>query len=94
VNGRCGPGTRVPLVVISPYARSNYVDHTLITQASVVKFIEDNWLGGTRLGGGSHDATTGSLNALFDFTNGGATPAVYVDTNTGAKLSSAPATTD
>jgi phospholipase C len=94
VNGRCGPGTRVPLIVVSPYARSNYIDHTLITQASVVKFIEDNWLGGTRLGGGSHDATTGSLNALFDFTNGGATPAVYVDTSTGAKLSSAPATTD
>jgi phospholipase C len=92
VNGRCGPGTRIPLVVISPYARTNYVDHTLITQASVVKFIEDNWLGGTRLGGGSHDATTGSIMSLFDFTNGGKTPAVYVDTNTGVKLSSAPAT--
>ncbi|MFP3569859.1 phospholipase C [Paraburkholderia sp. SIMBA_030] len=91
VNGRCGPGTRVPLIVISPYARSNYVDHTLITQASVVKFIEDNWLGGTRIGGGSHDAATGSLNSLFDFTNGGKTPAVFLDTNAGTKLSSAPA---
>jgi phospholipase C len=91
VNGRCGPGTRVPLIVISPYARSNYVDHTLITQASVVKFIEDNWLGGTRIGGASHDAATGSLNSLFDFTNGGKTPAVFLDTNAGTKLSSAPA---
>jgi phospholipase C len=91
VNGRCGPGTRVPLIVISPYARSNYVDHTLITQASVVKFIEDNWLGGTRIGGGSHDAATGSLNSLFDFKNGGKTPAVFLDTNAGTKLSSAPA---
>ncbi|WOD14473.1 phospholipase C [Paraburkholderia kirstenboschensis] len=91
VNGRCGPGTRVPFIVISPYARSNFVDHTLITQASVVKFIEDNWLGGTRIGGGSHDAATGSLNSLFDFTNGGKTPAVFLDTNAGTKLSSAPA---
>lgn len=92
VNGRCGPGTRIPLIVISPYARVNYIDHTLITQASVVKFIEDNWLGGTRLGGGSHDATTGSINALFDFTNGGSTPVLYLDQTTGVKLSAAPAT--
>ena len=91
VNGRCGPGTRVPLLVISPYAKQNYISHTLITQASVVRFIEDNWLGGQRLGGGSHDATTGSLNDLFNFTStGGTTPAVYVDSSTGVKLSSAP----
>lgn len=42
VNGRCGPGVRIPLVVISPYAKQNYVDHTMIAQASVVRFIEDN----------------------------------------------------
>ncbi|MGF6414539.1 phospholipase C [Paraburkholderia sp. MM5482-R1] len=92
VNGRCGPGTRIPLLVISPYARSNYVDHTAITQASVVRFIEDNWLGGTRIGNGSHDAATGSIASLFDFTNGGKTPALYLDTNLGTKLSAPPAT--
>ncbi|WP_233805558.1 phospholipase C [Paraburkholderia sp. HP33-1] len=92
VNGRCGPGTRIPLIVISPYARSNYIDHTAITQASVVRFIEDNWLGGTRIGSGSHDATTGSIMSLFDFTNGGNTPVLYLDTNLGTKLSAAPAT--
>ena len=91
VNGRCGPGTRVPLIVISPYARSNYVDHTQITQASVVQFIEDNWLGSTRLGNGSHDAKTGSVMSLFDFTNGGKTPPLFLDTNTGTKLAAAPA---
>jgi phospholipase C len=38
-----------------------------ISQASVVKFIEDNWLGGQRIGGGSFDATAGSINDMFNF---------------------------
>ncbi|MBB5358426.1 phospholipase C [Rhodanobacter sp. ANJX3] len=70
VNGRCGPGTRVPFLVISPYARVNYVDDTRITQASVVRFIEDNWLDGQRIGQGSNDATTGSIMSMFDFHRG------------------------
>ena len=44
VNGRCGPGTRQPFVVISPYAKKNYVSHVQISQASIPQFIEDNWL--------------------------------------------------
>jgi phospholipase C len=67
VNGRCGPGTRIPFFVISPWAKANYVSHTYISQASVVRFIEDNWLHGERLGGGSFDATTGSIMDMFDF---------------------------
>jgi phospholipase C len=35
VHGRCGPGTRQPFLVISPYAKKNYVSHVLITQASI-----------------------------------------------------------
>jgi phospholipase C len=65
--GRCGVGPRIPLLVISPYAKQNYVDNTFSTQTSVVRFIEDNWLGGERVGGGSADATTGSLQNMFDF---------------------------
>ena len=68
VVGRCGPGTRQPFMVISPYAKKNYVSHVLITQASIPQFIEDNWLNGERLGGGSFDATTGSIMDMFDFT--------------------------
>jgi len=60
---RCGYGPRLPLVVISPWTRQNYVSHNLTDQSSVVKFIEDNWLRGQRLGGGSYDATSGSLDA-------------------------------
>jgi phospholipase C len=67
VAGRCGPGTRLPLLVISPWAKKNYVDHVFVTQASIPQFIEDNWLNGQRLGGGSFDATTGSIMGLFDF---------------------------
>jgi phospholipase C len=67
VNGRCGPGTRVPFLVISPFAKKNFVSHTRISQASVVRFIEDNWLRGQRLGGGSFDAGAGSIMEMFDF---------------------------
>ena len=67
VHGRCGPGTRQPFLVISPYAKKNYVSHVLITQASIPQFIEDNWLNGQRLGGGSFDATTGSIVDMFNF---------------------------
>ena len=63
---RCGPGPRQPLLVISPYSRINWIDHALTTQVSITRFIEDNWLRGQRLGGGSFDATAGSLLGLFD----------------------------
>jgi phospholipase C len=69
VNGRCGPGTRGPFLVISPYARENYVASRRLTQSSVVRFIEDNWLRGQRIGQGSNDAKAGSMMELFDFGN-------------------------
>jgi Phosphoesterase family len=43
VMGRCGYGPRLPLLVISPYARQNYVDHTVGNQSSILRFIEDNF---------------------------------------------------
>lgn len=63
---RCGPGTRQPLLVISPYSKVNKVDHTLTDQASITRFIEDNWRTG-RIGDHSFDATAGSLAGMFDF---------------------------
>ena len=41
--GRCGFGPRLPMVVISPYARENRVDHHLTNQASIINFVEYNW---------------------------------------------------
>jgi phospholipase C len=64
--GRCGYGPRQPFLVISPWARRNFVDHTITDQSSVVKFIEDNWLGGERITG-SFDAVAGPINNMFDF---------------------------
>ena len=66
IQGRCGYGMRQPLLVISPYAKSNFVDSTLTDQSSVIRFIEDNWNTG-RIGGGSFDAIAGSLRNMFDF---------------------------
>lgn len=63
---RCGPGPRQPLVVISPYSKKNFVDHNETDQASILRFIEDNWHTGT-IGDASADATAGSMNAMFNF---------------------------
>jgi phospholipase C len=65
-NDRCGYGPRQPLLVISPWARHNYVDNTLTDQSSILRFIEDNWQLG-RIGGGSMDAVAGKINGMFDF---------------------------
>jgi phospholipase C len=60
------------------------VSHIEIDQASVVRFIEDNWLGGKRMGEGSFDASAGSIRDLLDFTSsGGKTPAFVLDPATG-----------
>jgi phospholipase C len=64
--GRCGYGPRLPLLVISPYARVNAVDHVLTDQSSIIRFIEDNWDLG-RIGDQSRDALAGPLEGLFDF---------------------------
>jgi len=66
-NGRCGYGPRQPLLVISPWAKHNFVDHTLTDQTSILRFVEDNWLDGERIGQGSYDAYAGSLLNMFDF---------------------------
>jgi phospholipase C len=67
VNGRCGKGVRTPLMVMSPWAKANFVDHTLTDQSSVLLFIEQNWNLGM-IGGGSFDAIANPINNMFDFT--------------------------
>jgi hypothetical protein len=37
--GRCGYGLRLPFLVISPWAKTNFVDHTLTDQTSSLRFI-------------------------------------------------------
>jgi phospholipase C len=44
-----GYGLRVPALVISPYAKTGYVDHQTLSSDAYLKFVEDDFLGGSRL---------------------------------------------
>ena len=44
-----GYGLRVPALVISPYAKTGYIDHQTLSDDAYLKFIEDDFLGGSRL---------------------------------------------
>ena len=68
-------------MLISPFAKQNYVDSTTNDTTSILRFIEDNW-GLGRLGDQSFDALAGSLMGMFNF-NGAAAPAVFLDPATG-----------
>jgi len=38
-----GPGTRVPTILISPFVKRGFVDHTQYETVSILRFIEDRW---------------------------------------------------
>jgi phospholipase C len=78
---RCGYGARLPLLVVSPYARVNFVDHAVTDITSILRFIEDNWSLG-RLGDQSYDELAGPLDNMFDFEHPAAN-AVVLDAKTG-----------
>ena len=84
--GRCGYGPRLPLLAISPWARRNYVDSTVTDLTSILRFIEDVFLDGRRIGGGSFDAIAGTLNHLFDFTKTPDLAPLVLDERTGAEV--------
>ncbi len=83
--GRCGYGPRLPLLVISPWARQNFVDHTITDQSSVIHFIEDNWLGGQRIGQGSFDGIADSISQMFNFTKIRTNGVLLLNPNTGER---------
>jgi phospholipase C len=83
--GRCGYGPRLPFLVISPWARPNFVDHTLTDQTSVIHFVENNWLGGERIGDGSYDALSGPITGMFDFSGKPRTPKLFLNPGTGER---------
>ena len=71
--GRCGYGPRLPFMVVSPWAKTNFVDHTLTDQSSIIAFIEKNWglpfvMPETDSDPGSADQYAGSVENMFDFT--------------------------
>ena len=85
--GRCGYGPRLPLLVISPYAKQNYIDHRATDQSSILRFIEDNWDLG-RIGNDSSDVKAGKLNGMFDFDDHNLAPKLILDPSTGVILKS------
>jgi phospholipase C len=76
--GRCGFGPRLPMLVISPFAKQNNVDHNLSDQASTINFVEYNW--GLPGISGSFDQALAKTNesehvpfdlaGMFDFSHG------------------------
>ena len=92
--GRCGLGPRLPFLVISPWAKENYVDHTVIDQSSVIAFIEKNWNLGyidgpaaPALGTGSADRYAGSITSMFDFEDQPHSGSLILDPITGTLVS-------
>ena len=79
----------MPLLLVSPFAKRNFVDHTLTDQSSLLRFVEDNWLDGQRIQpGGSFDTLAGPLNHMFDFDDNdeGDPRKVILDENSGVVL--------
>jgi phospholipase C len=83
---RCGYGPRLPFLVISPFAKVNFVAHTVADQSSILRFIEDNWQLG-QIGNQSFDALAGPITNLFDFNTSPLLPTfdrtLILDPNTG-----------
>ncbi len=61
---RWGPGARVPAIIVSPFAKRRYVDHTQYDTTAILKLIETRW-GLKPLG--SRDAGAGDLRNAFNF---------------------------
>ncbi len=49
-----GDGTRIPLIVVSPYTKPGYISHSYSDHVSLLKFIEHNWSLG-KISGRSRD---------------------------------------
>jgi phospholipase C len=79
---RCGHGPRLPILIVSPFSKVNYVDHQITDQTSVLKFIEDNWNLGL-IGDQSFDAKAGSILNMFNFTAGHSATKLFLDPSNG-----------
>ena len=80
---RLAYGMRVPFLIISPFAKVNYVSHAVIDQTSILRFIENNWFLG-RIGDQSFDQVAGSLSPLFNFSRPCYRPLI-LDSHTGQR---------
>jgi len=88
--GRCGYGPRLPFLVLSPFAKDNHVDHNATDQASVLRFVEDNWFTGQidgatapARGQASFDRIAGTIEGMFDFVHPRENRTLILDPGTG-----------
>ncbi|MEH7415782.1 alkaline phosphatase family protein [Neobacillus drentensis] len=86
-DGLQGDGPRIPAMVISPYAKENYVSHVQYDHASVLKFLEWNY-GLSALN--SKDANANNILDLFDFEHPNFLPYMFNDGDLTAKSSNGP----
>jgi phospholipase C len=84
---RCGYGPRLPLIIVSPYSKVNYVSHQIIDQSSILRFIEDNW-NLRQIGDQSFDEKAGSILDMFNFTSGNFAEKLYLDSSNGTEVAS------
>jgi phospholipase C len=84
---RCGYGPRLPFLIISPYAKMNFIDHNITDQTSILRFIEDNWHLG-RIGNQSFDSKSGSIMNMFDFSSssGYRTKTLFLNPTSGLQI--------
>jgi phospholipase C len=59
-------GTRVPLLAVGPFVKTNYVSHVVLEHSSIVKFLEWNFLGQKTGQLGGRDANVNNLGSLLD----------------------------
>jgi phospholipase C len=64
VRDKWGPGTRVPAIVVSPFAKRRYVDHTQYDTTSILRLIETRW---NLAPLGTSDRAAGDLRNAFAF---------------------------
>src|SRR5207247_2211208 len=79
-----GYGFRVPSLLVSPYAKKGFIDHTQLDFTSQLKFIEDNW-GLQPLA--DRDQQANSLATAFDFAQAPRQPALVGDTRAAGVVS-------
>ncbi len=73
-------------MVVSPWARRNFVAHNVTDQSSIIRFVEDNWLNGQRIGQGSTDFIAGTIENMFDFDQFPFLRFLFLDPNSGETI--------
>ncbi len=79
---RCGPGPRLPFLIISPYSKINDVSHHFLEQTSILRFIEDNWKLGRLKNPADADRESGSILDMLNFQHPNFSP-LFLDPKTG-----------